>query len=198
MSGATGYSSGSTGTGNKIAGYQQGQLQQFTPEQIDLFKNLFGYLGPDSQTAKLARGDQGAFNEIEAPALQQLGQFQSGLASRFSQGSGEKGALSARRSSGHQLAQGQLASDFAAQLASRRQSLQREALGDLFGLSNQLLGQRPYENFLIDEEDKQPWWKSLIAGGLPIAGAAAGGFFGGLPGAQAGGQIGAAAGKAFL
>ena len=145
--GPTGSSVGSANTGGKIAGYQQGQMQQFTPEQMDLFKQLFSHVSPGSGLSKLAGGDQSQFEQMEEPALKQFGQLQSGIASRFS-GAG----LGGRHSSGFQQAQTSAAQDFAGQLASRRQSLQREALGDLFGLSSHLMGQRPYEQYLLPEQ----------------------------------------------
>jgi len=155
--GARGFG-GVTG-GDKIPkGYRKGQLQQFTPEQMQLFQSLFGNLGPDSYLSKLANGDESQFEQLEAPALRQLGGLQGGLASRFSgMGTG------ARRSSGHQLAQGQLASDFSQQLQSQRMGLQRQAMQDLMGFSNDLLNQRPYDRFVT--EKPQSFWKSLLLGG---------------------------------
>lgn len=175
----------------KVAGYKVGQLQQFTPEQMQLFQSLFGHLSPDSNLSRLASGDQSLFGEMEAPALRQFSELQGNLASRFS-GMG----MGARRSSGFQNTSNQAASSFAQDLQSRRQELQRQALMDLMGLSNTLLGQRPYEQFLY--EKKKPFWQQLLGGGLPIAGAAIGGAFGGPAGAMVGGQIGSTAGQAFL
>lgn len=166
MGSPTGLKAGSTATGgmgsgglsgNKIPkGYQQGQLQQFTPEQMQLFQQMFGSVGPESNTARLAAGDEGLFNEMEAPALRQFSGLQGQLASRFSQGGGGPGSMSSRRSSGFQNASGQLASDFAQDLQSRRQELMRQATQDLHGMSSSLLGQRPYEQFLVDKP-QNPW-----------------------------------------
>jgi hypothetical protein len=163
---------GPTGkTGNVTPkGYRLGQTQQFTPEQMQLFQQMFSHVGPDSFLSRLASGDESQFEQLEAPALRQLGEFQGGLASRFS-GMG----LGARRGSGHQLAQGQLASDFAQQLQSNRLGLQRQAIQDLAGLSQSLLGQRPYETSLIKKQ--MPFWKQLLLGinerGQEFAGTAA-------------------------
>lgn len=193
---STGFATGNRMTGGKDIipkGYAKGQLQQFSPEQMQLFQSLFSHLQPGSFLSRLAGGDQSQFEQLEAPTLRQLGEFQGQLASRFSGlGSG------ARRSSGHALAQGQLASDFAEKLRSQRLGLQQQAIQDLLGLSGQLLGQRPYEDFLIKKEQKPSIWESLIGGGLPIAGAALGGAFGGLPGAKLGSTVGAAASKGFF
>lgn len=158
--GATGASSGSRMTGFKDTipkGYRLGQLQQFTPEQMQLFQNMFGQVGPGSFLSKLAGGEEGAFDQLEAPAMKQFGQLQGQLASRFSgMGSG------ARRSSGFANTMNQASSDFAQQLQSQRMGLQRQALMDLMGISESLLGQRPYERSLIK---KQPsFWQQLLLG----------------------------------
>jgi hypothetical protein len=144
--------------GNKIPkGYSQGRIQQFDPQQMELYKQLFGHLGPESYTARLAGGDQKLFEEMEAPALRQFSGQLGGLASRFSQG-----GLGARKSTGFQNASTAAASNFAQDLQSQRQGLQRQALQDLMGFSNQLLGQRPQENFLVPKN--KPWWQELLLG----------------------------------
>lgn len=159
------------GMGNKIPkGYNAGRLQQFTPEQMQLFQSLFGHLGEGSDLSRLASGDQSMFDQMEAPALRQFSGIQGNLASRFSgMGTG------ARNSSGFQNTMNQASSDFAQDLQSKRMGLQRQALGDLFGMSNSLLGQRPYENFLT--ENKPSFWESLM-GGLGGAGGQAAGMGG--------------------
>jgi hypothetical protein len=164
-----------TGAGHKVPkGFERGQLQQFTPEQMGLFQSLFSHLQPGGFLSKLAGGDQGTFDQLEAPALRQLGALQGGLSSRFS-GLG----TGARHSSGHALAQGQLASDFAQDLQSQRMGLQRQALQDLMMSSNQLLNQRPYDQFLT--EKKKPFWKELLSGGILgplVSGGSAGAVYG--------------------
>ena len=134
----------SSSTG-KLGGYRTGQMQQFTPEQMQLFQSLFSHVSPNSYLSKLAQGDEATFGQIEKPALQQFGALQGNLASRFS-GAG------ARHSSGFQNTMNQASSDFAGQLQSQRQGLQRQALMDLLGISESLLGQRPYENFLMPKK----------------------------------------------
>ena len=124
-------------------GYKLGQVQQFSPEQMQLFSQLFGHLGPGSFTSRLAGGDEDIFKQVEGPQMRQFQALQGQNASRFS-GAG----IGARRGSGFQNSQGQLTSDFAQDLVSKRQGLQRQALMDLMGFSNQLLGQRPTERFL--------------------------------------------------
>lgn len=174
---STGLPPNTTGTGQmqeKIpSGYKKGMLQQFTPEQMELFQQLFGHVGPESYLSRLAGGDQSLFGEIEAPALKQFNQLQGQIGSRFSgMGTG------ATRSSGFQNTMNSAAQDFAGQLQSQRQSLQQQALQDLMGMSNQLLGQKPFETTLT-EKPKSGWesFLSSLAGGLGKAGGSA--LFGG-------------------
>ncbi len=164
-------------SGDKIPkGYKAGQLQQFTPQQLQLFQQLFSNVGPESFTSKLAGGDQSAFGQVEAPALRQFGELQGNLASRFS----GMGSFGARKSSGFQNTMNQAASSFAQDLQSQRMSYQQQAIKDLMGLSGDLLGQRPYERTLT--EKSKPWWQQLLS-------SAAGGFGEGL-GKSAGGGFG--------
>lgn len=166
------------GQGNKIPkGYEQGRMQRFTPEQMKLFQSLFSQLGPDSFLSKLAGGDEGMFNQMEAPALRQFSGLQGNLASRFS-GMGMGG----RQSSGFQNASGQMASDFAQDLQSKRMGLQSQALKDLMGMSQQLLGQQPYEDFLVKKEQKVPFWEKILGSILPTFGQEVGSAVGGLIG----------------
>jgi hypothetical protein len=173
---------GPTGkVGNKIpSGYSLSQVQQYTPEQMELYGSLFGHLGPDSFLSQIAGGDEGAFAELEAPALKQFSGLQGNIASRFS-GMGQ----GARGSSGFQNTMNQAGADFASQLQSQRLSLRQQALQDLMGYSNQLLNQRPYENQLTPKSN--PWADiaGKFAGAIPNA--AAGFLSGGPPGAVAGG-----------
>jgi hypothetical protein len=133
--------------GNKIPkGYELGKIQQFTPEQMKLFQSMFGQLSPESYLGRLAAGDEGIFQDIEAPALRQLGQAQGALASRFS--GAAPGEISGRRGSGFMNAQSGMTGSFLEGLQAQRQGLQRQATQDLWGMSNQLLNQRPQEKFL--------------------------------------------------
>ncbi|RPH73888.1 hypothetical protein EHM76_04695 [bacterium] len=170
------------------SGYKKGSLQQFTPEQMQLFQQMFGQVSPDSFTSKLAGGDQDMFSQMEAPAMKQFNELQGGLASRFS-GMG----MGARRSSGHQNTQTAASSNFAQQLQANRMGLQQQAIQDLMGMSSNLLGQRPYDNFLIEKQQKQGPWGAVggALGGI-------GGFLGGGPsGALAGANAGYSFGSQF-
>ncbi len=192
--GPTGINPNTTGTGQmkeKIpSGYKKGSMQQFTPEQMQLFQQMFGHLGPESFLSKLAGGDQETFGQIEAPALKQFSALQGQLGSRFS----GMGGTGARRSSGFQNTGNAAASDFAQQLQSQRQTLQQQALQDLMGFSNQLLGQKPYENYLIEKQKKSSGLGGLIGAGV----GGLGGFFAGGPaGALTGASLGYNVGNSF-
>lgn len=151
---------GSTGTvsGNKVpSGYKVGQMQRFSPEQMELFRSLFSHVSPGSYLSRLASGDESLFGEMEAPAMRQFAGLQGQLGSRFSgMGAGS------RHSSGFQNVSTQAASDFAQDLQSRRQELQQNAILELMGLGESLLGQKPYEQFLY--EKKKPFWQRLLGG----------------------------------
>lgn len=169
--------SGSTGYKDKVpSGYKAGRMQNFTPEQMDLFQNMFSQVGPDSFTARLAGGDEALFNQLEKPALRQFSGLQGNMASKFS-GMGMGG----RRSSGFQNEMGSQAANFAQQLQSQRLGLQQGAVKDLMGMSNELLNQRPYENFMVQKQQKQGFdWGGLAKAGLGAAGTFFGGPLGGM------------------
>lgn len=193
MRSSTGSSAGQNMTGNMLPkGYKMGQIQRFDPDTMNLFKQLFGHVGPDSFLSKLARGDQSMFEQMEAPAMRQFQGLQGQIASRFS-GMGMGG----RRSSGFQNTMNQASQDFASQLHSQRMGIQNQAIQDLFKMSNMLMQQSPYEQFMIKQDPKQSWWQRAAGVGLPIAGAVAGGIFGGPAGAAMGGQLGGSIASGF-
>lgn len=151
-------------------GYKTGELQQYLPEQLSQFKDLFGNVGPDSYLSRLAGGDEELFNEMEAPSMRQFQELLGGLSSRFSAGSG-RGSLGTRHSSGFQNTGTAAASNFAEQLRSNRQGLQRDALSDLMRYSQMLLGERPFERVLQEPppkefQQKQKTEKGVDWGGL--------------------------------
>ena len=160
LSGNRGFSerlAGPTGRiGSRVPGHRVGQIQQYTPQQIGLFKQLFGNVGPESYLNKLASGDQSQFEDVEAPALQQFNALQGNIASRFS-GQGTGG----RHSSGFQNTTTSAAQDFAQQLQAQRMGLQRQALIDLQSISSDLLEKRPYQS-TVNEKSK-PWWQGLLS-----------------------------------
>lgn len=112
---------------------------------------------------RLASGDQSQFQQMEAPALRQFGALQGNLASRFS-GMGGSGA---RNSSGFQNTMGEAGADLAERLAGNRMNFQQQALQQLMGLSDSLLGRKTFETNFIQKQ--LPFWKQLAtagAGGL--------------------------------
>lgn len=190
---ATGQNPNTSSTGSfkeKIpSGYKKGALQQFSPEQMQLFQQLFGHVGPESYLSRLSSGSPEAFQEIEEPALRQFGELQGNIASRFS----GMGGLGARKSSGFQNTVNTAASNFAQNLQAQRQGIQRQALLDLMGISHELLGQRPYEQFLVQKQRK-PGFGGAIGAGL----GGIGGFLSGGPsGAMQGAQLGYGVGSSF-
>lgn len=147
--------SGSGKSGTKLPkGYKVGQIQQFTPEQMELLKQMMDNIGPESFISRLAAGDESLFTEMEAPAFKQFNEVQSQTASRFS-GAG----MGARGGSGFRNQMNQQTSDFAQGLQSKRMELRNQAIKDLQGMSHDLLNQRPYEQFAVKKQQKVPWWK---------------------------------------
>lgn len=148
--GAAGSNIGPTSAGNVVPkGYRYGKISQYTPQQHDLFQSLFSNVMPGSYLERLASGSEEGFAPMERNANRDFQRYMGNLSSRFSR-------VGARRSSGFQNAATQGAQDFASQLAERRSEYQRTALRDLMEMSGQLLGQRPYEQFLTKKEPKQP------------------------------------------
>jgi hypothetical protein len=167
--------------GMKSGGMKVRQTPNLTPQQMKLLSQGMENVNPQSYLSQLASGDEELFNQMEAPALRQFSGLQGNMASRFS-GMGMGG----RRSSGFQNSMGAAASDFAQQLQGNRQNLQRQAIQDLHGMSQDLLNQRPYNTRLEERRPKQSFWQKAA----PWAGAAVGGLAGGPSGALAGYQVG--------
>ncbi len=122
-------------------GYSRFAINQYTPEQSRLFKSSMKRIGKGSYLDRLATGDDSAYDEMEAPAMQQMGGLQSGLNSRFGGGSGGMKSGPFRN---------QASSDFAMSLKAGRHGLRQQAIMDLMGMSNQMLQQRPQERGLIE------------------------------------------------
>ncbi len=152
----------------------------YNPGQMDLYAQQYQYTNPNSMTGKLASGDQSAFAEIEAPAMRQFSELQGQNASRFS-GAG----MGARRGSGFKNDMSQATSNFAQDLQSKRQGLQRQAIMDMMGFSNQILGQQPHGL----QEKKKSWWEQLLGAAAPAVGGLVGSALGPL-GTAAGGYLG--------
>lgn len=171
---------GPTGKPSRISGtgFRNLQTQSFTQPQMELFGRLFSNVSPESFLSKISQGDEGAFQQAEAPGWRALGEAQGMLGSRYSQMA--PGAMSAQGGSGFQNAQNSLSQNFAESLQSRRMGLQSQALRDLMGMSESLLGQRPYEtDYLQEREKKDSFLKQLVLG-LAGGGAQGLGSFGGM------------------
>jgi hypothetical protein len=155
---------GSSGTGNygMSSGNNLGkgdklrQMPNFTPEQMDLFKSMFSNVGADSFTGKLAAGDESTFNDIEAPAYRSFAEQQGGVASRFS----GMGGTGARKSSGFQNTMTAGSSNLAQDLQSKRFGMQNQAIKDLMSMSQSLLNNEPYENYI--EKKKPSFWEQML------------------------------------
>lgn len=127
-------------------GYSKGAINNYTPEQEQIFQQSAQQLGPGSYLSRLAGGDQSLYEEMEAPAHRQFNELQGGIASRFS-GQGTGG----RKNSGFQNTQNQAASNFAQDLQSKRMELRNTAIKDLMGMSDQFLNQRAQEKTLTEK-----------------------------------------------
>jgi len=104
--------------------------------------------------------------------------------------------MGARNSSSFQNGMNQQSQDFAAGLQSKRTEMMMNAIRDLMGMSNTVLGQNPYENFLIEKQQKQPsGWGGIAGagiGGLGGFAASGGNPFVALQGANLGYNVGSA------
>ena len=156
-------------------GFRGGQIQNFTPQMMELFQQLFGQVSPDSYLSRLSQGDEELFEEMEAPAMRQFNELLGGIASRFS-GNKEFGDFGARRSSGFQNTTSAAASNFAQDLASKRQGLQRQATMDLSQIAEMLLGQRPTEKYLTKKNYSPSTGEQILGGVGSFLGGVGGGF----------------------
>jgi hypothetical protein len=166
----------STGTASprsSPSGYKVRQVSNFSPEQMNLFQTLLGGLtgggglgGGLDFLSKLASGDESAFGEAEAPAYSAFNKMLGQVGSRYSQ-------LGARDSSSFQQAVSGGAANLAEDLQSKRLGMREGAIERLLGLSQNLLGQKPFENML--EEKGGFDWGSLLGS---LGGAAGGAFLG--------------------
>lgn len=174
--------------GQKVGGHRIAQFQKYTPEQMELFKQQFGMVGPDSYLSKLAAGDPELMAQMEQQALREFSGTQGNIASRFS-GMGMGG----QKSSGFRNTMNQAASDFTKDLQAQRQQLQRQAIMDMMGISQSLLNQNPYETMMYERKHHGPssagkgsGWKGALGAGI-----------GGVGGFLLGGPMGAATGASL-
>ncbi len=145
-----------------ISGYKQRSVPNFTPEQMQIFQKIFGGLqgglgGGLDYLSKLASGDEETFQKAEAPAYASFDKLLGQLGSRFA-------GMGALDSSAFQNASSGAASGLAQDLGAQRQGLQQGAIDKLLGLSQNFLGQKPYDTFL--EKNKSGWDTAGDIGGL--------------------------------
>jgi hypothetical protein len=133
---------------------------------MDLYNLLSRGISPGLESglqhlSSMAGGGSPEFwQQLEAPALRQFGQMQGSRASRFSgMGSG------ARRSSGFQNVMGGAASDLAERLQSNRMSMQQQAIKDLMGMSQTLLGTDLMDTQFLAKQ--KPFWKEFLGAMAP-------------------------------
>lgn len=164
----------------KGTGYNQLTMPKLNPQQQQLFNQVSSALGPHLGNAVSGIGQMASggtpeqWAQLEAPALRQFGQLQGNIASRFSgMGSG------ARHSSGFQNTIGGAATDLAERLQGQRLGLQQNALSQLLGLYQSMIGTDTFENALLPKQ--KPWWQELL-GSLAPGLAQAGTQFGGTAG----------------
>jgi hypothetical protein len=160
MHGATGYGSvrkqqksseRGGGEGDYVpSGFRKGRINQYNPDQERVIGEWGDEMGPDSYLSRLAGGDEDLFNDIEAPAHRQFQEKIGQLSSRFS-GMGTGG----RHSSGFQNEGSAASSNFAQDLQAQRQGLTTSSdAWILQGMRDSFLGQRQYDDFLIEKGQK--------------------------------------------
>jgi hypothetical protein len=169
------------------SGYRVFNIEKMTPQQRQLLDQRMKELGPDSYLSRLASGDESFYDEMEAPAMQQNRDLQSGLSSRFSGSTGPSGY-------GKSALERNLSQD----LRSQRLGMRSQALQSLQGMSSQLMQQRPYERGLVEKNQKpQSFGRAILPGAIGAIGTAVGAYAGGPSGAQAGGKVGTSLGSAI-
>ncbi len=166
MSSLTGWGPTGRASGLKGTGYKQINMPTMNQDQMGLTQLLHSLLGQQGggfqkglgQLSGMAGGDQSQFEQMEAPAMRQFSQMQGNLASRFSgMGSG------ARNSSGFQNTMSGAGADLAERLQGNRMQYQQNALQQLLGLSDQLMGRKTFEGGFL--EKKKPFWQELLGSG---------------------------------
>src|SRR5579859_3942087 len=170
--GPTGRAAGLKGTG-----YKNVSLPTMSPEQMNLFSQIFNSGSPGIKSSvqglsQQAEGGEDYFKQLEAPAMRQFEELQGNIASRFS-GAG----MGARKGSGFNNAQSGAAADLAERLQGQRMGLQQSARDQLLSLFQSLMGTQTSENLLVPKQ--KPWWQEL---GTSLAGTAGqlGGTLGGV------------------
>lgn len=142
--------SGGAAGSQSISGHKLKSIPNFTPQQMQLFQSLLGGVSGGANKglgflSQLAGGEEGAFEQQEAPAYAAFNKTLGQLGSRFSQ-------FGAQDSSAFQNAVSGAGKDLAMDLQGQRSQTQMDAISKLLGFSNNLLGQKPYENVLQKDD----------------------------------------------
>jgi hypothetical protein len=132
------------------------------PKTASLHDQLVSLIGGGAGSSidllsKLASGDQGTFQQLEAPAFRNFEQGMGQLGSRFA-GMG----MGATKGSGFKLASGGMAQDLATSLQSQRMNLQQQAISQLLGMSQSLMG-TPTQGYGLVQKAPS-FWESLLPG----------------------------------
>lgn len=177
--------------------YKSHAMAQMGPQQMGLLQQLLAQNQPGAAQgtgflSQLAGGDEGAFQQAEAPAYSAFQRMINQIGTRFS-GSGN------RDSSAYDQAVTGAAGEMSQGLQSQRLGLQLGAIEQLLGQSDRLLGQRPYEQQLIAPRQRNNYLGQILgmtggALGSAIAGPLGGSIGGGLGGMFGGGGGGAPGG----
>lgn len=145
-----------------ISGYKLRNVPNYTPQQMQLFSQLLGGLqgsgiGKGLENLQgLAGGEEEGFDQLEAPAYSA---FQKGIGQLGSQFAG----LGALNSSGFQNAAAGQARQLGENLGAQRMGIQQNALERLLGLSDTLLGKKPFDSFL----EKKSGFGDILKHALP-------------------------------
>ena len=147
------YPSGGSAGSQNIAGHKLKSVPNFTPQQMHLFQSLLGGVGGGANQglgylSRLASGEEGAFEQQEAPAYSAFNKTLGQIGSRFSQ-------YGAQDSSAFQNALSGAGSQLAQNLQGNRSQIQQDAINRLLGFSQSLLAQNPYENILQQNPQKR-------------------------------------------
>jgi hypothetical protein len=176
----SGWGPAGNAAGLKGTGYKQINMPTMNANQQQLTQMLHELLGGSSgglaqglqQSGRMAAGDQSQFEQMEAPAMRQLNSFLGSEASRFS-GMGGSGS---RNSSGFQNTMGEAGASLAEKLSSKRMDYQQQALAQLLGLSESLLGRSTFNSALIPK--KKSFFSELMGGMSGGLGSGLGSLFG--------------------
>lgn len=152
-------SSGSAPGSQSISGHELKSIPNFTPQMMELFQSLLGGVGGGANSglqtlSGLASGNESSFAQQEAPAYSAFNKTLGQIGSKFSQ-------FGAQDSSAFQNAVSGAGGDLAQQLQANRSQISQNAIDKLLGYSTSLLGQKPYENFLQQEDQGFDFGKIL-------------------------------------